>query len=58
MNSRISLLLGLIAMAAWIVFGVFIPVGAGWIHLALAAGIVLLVRAIVLWPPRATTDAR
>ena len=57
MNSRVSLLLGLVAMAAWIVFGVFIPLGAGWIHLALAAGIMLLIRAIVLWPPR-TSDAK
>jgi hypothetical protein len=42
-----SLALGLLALAIWIT-GTFIhPVGAGWIHLFLAAGVILLIRRVV-----------
>lgn len=39
---------GLLALAIWILFGFVVPVGAGWIHLFLGVGMVLLVRRIVL----------
>jgi hypothetical protein len=44
---NLSLALGILSLAIWIV-GVFvIPVGAGWIHLFLAAGVILLIRRVV-----------
>ena len=42
-----SLALGLVALALWITFGFVIPVGAGWIHLLLGLGVVLLARRVV-----------
>lgn len=43
-----SLGLGLLSLAAWIA-GVWIfPVHAGWIHLFLAAGVILLIRRVVV----------
>jgi len=42
-----SLGLGLISLAAWLVFTFIAPVGAGWIHLFLAAGVILLIRRVV-----------
>ena len=42
-----SLGLGLLSMVVWIVGAFVIPVGAGWIHLFLAAGVILLVRRVV-----------
>ena len=47
-----SLVLGLALLAAWILFGLVIPVGAGWIHMLLALGVMLLVRAVVLKPAK------
>jgi hypothetical protein len=43
-----SLGLALLALLVWIVGVWFAPVHAGWIHLFLAAGVVLLVRRIVV----------
>lgn len=43
-----SLWLGLGALAAWIFFGFVAPVGAGGIHLLLAAGMALLMRWLVV----------
>jgi hypothetical protein len=48
LNARWSLILGIIAMIAWIAGGVVAPLGSGWIHLLLAVGMMLLIRAIVL----------
>lgn len=45
-----SLALGLAALAAWIVLGFVIPVGAGWVHLLLALGVLLLLRRVVTGP--------
>ncbi len=42
-----TLIVALLALAAWIVFGFVIPVGAGWPHLFLALGAILLVRRVV-----------
>ena len=55
MNHRVSLITGAAAMAAWAVLGLIVPLGAGWVHLLLAIGMLLLVRAVVLWPPRAAS---
>jgi hypothetical protein len=44
---NLTLIAALLALAAWIVFGFVIPVGAGWPHLFLALGAVLLVRRVV-----------
>jgi len=44
---NLSLILGLLCLAAWLV-GTFVsPVRAGWIHLFLAAGVILLIRRVV-----------
>lgn len=44
---NLTLFVALLAFAAWIVLGFVIPVGAGWPHLFLALGAVLLVRRVV-----------
>jgi hypothetical protein len=44
---NLSLGLGLVCLAVWVV-GIFIhPVGAGWIHAFLAASVILLIRRVV-----------
>lgn len=52
MNARWSLVLGVALMIAWIVLGLVVPLGAGWVHLLLAAGVMLLIRGVVLGRPR------
>jgi hypothetical protein len=42
-----SLGLGLLALAVWIAGVWIVPVHAGWIHLFLAAGVILLIRRVV-----------
>jgi uncharacterized membrane protein len=44
---NVSLVLGLVCLAVWLVFTFIAPVGAGWIHLFLAAGVILLIRRVV-----------
>jgi hypothetical protein len=44
---NVSLVLGLLCLAGWIVLAFVIPVGAGWVHLFLAAGVILLIRRVV-----------
>ncbi len=44
---NLSLILGLLSLAVWLVFTFITPVGAGWIHLFLAAGLILLIRRVV-----------
>jgi hypothetical protein len=48
-NARLSLIAGIVAMVAWIILGFVVPLGAGWIHLLLAVGMLLLIRSVVLW---------
>lgn len=48
MNARWSLIVGIVVMVAWVIGGLIVPVGAGWIHLLLAVGMMLLVRAVVM----------
>jgi len=47
---NLSLALGLLSLAAWIILAFVVPVGAGWVHLFLAAGVVLLIRRVVTGP--------
>lgn len=42
-----SLAAALGVLAAWVVAGFVVPAGTGWVHLFLACGVLLLVRAIV-----------
>ena len=44
---NLSLVVGLLCLILWIVLGFVVPVGAGWVHLLLAAGVLLLVRRVV-----------
>ena len=53
MNGRLAILLAAILLILWAVLGLIIPVGAGWVHLLLAAGVMLLIRGVVTLPPRA-----
>jgi hypothetical protein len=45
-----SLVLGVLSLLAWIVLVFVLPVGAGWPHLFLAAGVILLIRRVVTGP--------
>ena len=47
MKGRIAIIGAVILLAAWVLLGLVIPVGAGWVHLLLAAGVMLLVRGVV-----------
>lgn len=38
---------GVAALALWLLFGLIVPVGAGWIHLLLALALVLFIRRVV-----------
>ncbi len=42
----------LLALALWITLGFVIPLGAGWVHLLLPLGAVLLIRWVVSGPAR------
>ena len=44
----VSLVVGVLALLAWILLGFLVPVGAGWPHLLLGLGLVLLVRRVVV----------
>jgi hypothetical protein len=44
---NLSLVLGIVSLLAWIILAFVVPVGAGWVHLFLAAGVILLVRRVV-----------
>ena len=43
-----SLVIGVLALAAWLILGFIVPVGAGWPHLLLALGLLLLIRRVVV----------
>jgi hypothetical protein len=44
---NLSLVLGLLSLAVWIALVFILHVPAGWPHLFLAAGVILLVRRVV-----------
>ena len=45
-----SLVLGLLPLVAWVLLAFVFPVGAGWVHLLMAGGVVLLIRRVVVGP--------
>lgn len=45
-----SLIGGILALVVWILGAFIVPVGAGWIHLFLALGVILLIRRVVTGP--------
>ncbi len=45
--NHLLLILGLLCLAAWVLLGFVAPVGAGWVHLFLPAGALLLMRRVV-----------
>jgi len=45
-----SLAAGLILLAAWVLLAFVFPVGGGWPHLLMGAGVVLLIRRVVTGP--------
>ncbi|MEK7668683.1 MAG: hypothetical protein AAB409_08550 [Gemmatimonadota bacterium] len=47
---NVSLIAGVLLLVLWIVLAFVIPVGAGWVHLLMAAGVVLLIRRVVTGP--------
>lgn len=47
---NLTLIVGLLALALWIIFGFVVPVGAGWVHLLLALAMTLFVRRVVTGP--------
>jgi hypothetical protein len=47
---NVSLGAALLLLAAWVVLAFVVPVGAGWPHLLLAAGVILLIRRVVTGP--------
>lgn len=47
---NVSLVAGVLLLVVWIVLAFVIPVGAGWVHLLMAAGVVLLIRRVVTGP--------
>ena len=53
MTPTLSLLLALILLAFWLLFGFLLPVSVGAIHLLLAVAVVLLIRWWALRIPRA-----
>jgi hypothetical protein len=47
---NLSLALGLLCLVVWIILAFVAPLGAGWVHLLLAAGVILLIRRVVTGP--------
>jgi len=47
MAVNLSLLAGVVALLLWIVLAFVLRVPAGWPHLFLAAGVILLIRRVV-----------
>lgn len=45
-----SLVGGLVLIALWVLLAFVAPVGAGWVHLLMAAGVILLIRRVVTGP--------
>jgi uncharacterized membrane protein len=45
-----SLAGGTVLLAAWILLAFVFPVGSGWVHLLMGAGVVLLIRRVVAGP--------
>jgi hypothetical protein len=44
---NVSLVGGVVLLVAWVLLAFVIPVGAGWVHLLMAGGVMLLIRRVV-----------
>jgi hypothetical protein len=47
---NVSLVGGVILLVAWVLLAFVFPVGAGWPHLLMAGGVMLLIRRVVTGP--------
>jgi len=47
---NLSLAGALVLLAAWVLLAFVFPVGAGWPHLLMAGGVILLIRRVVAGP--------
>jgi uncharacterized membrane protein len=45
-----SLAGAIVCLAAWVLLAFVFPVGSGWVHLLMAAGVILLIRRVVTGP--------
>jgi hypothetical protein len=45
-----SLAGGIVLLAAWVLLAFVVPVGSGWVHLLMGAGVILLIRRVVTGP--------
>ena len=45
-----SLAGGIVLLAAWVLLAFVVPVGGGWVHLLMGAGVILLIRRVVAGP--------
>ncbi len=41
---------GIVLLAAWVLLAFVVPVGSGWVHLLMGAGVILLIRRVVAGP--------
>ena len=41
---------GIALLAAWVLLAFVFPVGSGWVHLLMGAGVILLIRRVVTGP--------
>jgi hypothetical protein len=53
MSPTLSLLIAVVSLALWLLFGFLLPVSVGAIHLLLAVAVILLIRWWALRVPRA-----
>jgi hypothetical protein len=44
---NVSLVGGIVLLVAWVLLAFVFPVGAGWPHLLMAGGVMLLIRRVV-----------
>ena len=47
---NLSLGAAVLLLVAWLLLAFIVPVGAGWPHLLMAAGVMLLIRRVVTGP--------
>ena len=47
---NVSLVGGVVLLVAWVLLAFVFPVGAGWVHLLMAGGVMLLIRRVVTGP--------
>ena len=47
---NVSLVGGVVLLVAWVLLAFVFPVGSGWVHLLMGAGVILLIRRVVTGP--------